>query len=129
MFLAEQTKREEHLKQRRLTKEKAKKPTKEAGIQCDRQETADSKLASEIGVQTDFSAVVMEDLREQVRQLTKIVADLTALKARDDRKHTSTPLLGEGILSDSLSDVVPFDSSDIRAVLETPPPPEPVNPA
>lgn len=62
MFLAEQTKREEHLKQRRLTKEKAKKPTKEAGIQCDRQETADSKLASEIGVQTDFSAVVMEDL-------------------------------------------------------------------
>ena len=129
MFLTEQTKREENLKQRRLSKEKAKKPTKEAAIQCDRQETADSKLASEIGVQTDFSAVVMEDLREQVRQLTKIVADFTALKARDDRKHTSTPLLGEGILSDSLSDVVPFDSSDIRAVLETPPPPEPVNPA
>ena len=129
MFFAEQTKREENLKQRRLSKEKTKKPTKEAAIQCDRQETADSKLALEIGVQTDFSAVVMEDLREQVRQLTKIVADLTALKARDDRKHTSTPLLGEGILSDSLSNVVPFDSSDIRAVLETPPPPEPVNPA
>ena len=129
MFLAEQTKREEHLKQRCLSKEKAKKPTKEAAIQCDRQGTADSKLASEIGVQTDYSAVVMEDLREQVRQLRKIVADLTALKARDDRKHTSTLLLGEGILSDSLSDVVPFDNTDIQAALETPPPPEPVNPA
>ena len=127
MFLAEQTKREEHLKQHRLSKEKAKKPAKEAAIQCDRQETTASKVTSEIGVQTDFSAVVMEDPREQVRQLTKIVADLTSLKARDERKRTSTPLIGEGILSDSLSDVVPFDSADIRAVLETPPPLEPVN--
>ena len=128
MFLAEQTKRKEHLKQHRLSKEKTKKPTKEAAIQCDREETTASKVTSEIGVQTDFSAVVMEDLREQVRQLMKIVADLTSLKARDKRKRTSTPLIGEGILSDSLSDVVRFDSADIRAVLETPPPLEPVNP-
>jgi len=79
-------------------------------------------------VQTDLTADVMEDLREQVRQLTKIVADLTALKARDERKETSTPLLREGILSDSLSDIVPFDCADLPAVLDTPPPPEPANP-
>ena len=103
--------------------------TKEAAIQCDRQETAHPKLTLEIGVQMDsVLADVMEDLREQVIQLTKIVADLTSLKVREDRKDTSIPLLGEGILSDSLSDIVPFDSADIPAALETPPPPEPVNP-
>ena len=127
--MAEQTEIEERLKQQRLSKEKPRKSTKESAIQCDRQETAHPKLTSEIGVQTDsVPADVMEDLREQVIQLTKIVADLTALKVRDDRKDTSIPLLGEGILSDSLSEVVPFDSADIPAALETPPPPEPVNP-
>lgn len=126
--MAEQTEREERLKQQRLSKEKAKKSSKEAAIQCDRQETADSKLTLEVGVQTDLTADVMEDLREQVRQLTKIVADLTALKAGDERKETSTPLLVEGILSESLSDVVPFDSAATPPVLDTPPPPEPVMP-
>ncbi len=40
----------------------------------------------------DFPADAMEDLREQVRQLTKAVADLTVLLAVEERKDPSPPL-------------------------------------
>ena len=71
----EQNEREAYLKQQHLGNSKQKK--KKLAIQCDRQENADSKLTSQIAVQTDFPDDAMEDLREQVRKLTKIVADLT----------------------------------------------------
>lgn len=109
------------MKQQRLSKAKPKKSTKEAATQCDRQATADSKHTSDVAVQTDFPADVMEDLREQVRQLTKVVADLTALRAVDERKDPSPPLFSEDTLSESLSDILPFESMD--TVAETPSPP------
>ena len=126
--MAEQNEREAYLKKQRINKAKPKQTTREAAIQCERQETTDSKHTSDVAVQTDPSTDIMEDLREQVRNLTKIVADLAAVKAKDGRKDPSPPLFNEDAFSDSLSDVLPFDSTDM-VISETPPPPRPVNPA
>ena len=113
------------MKQQRLSKATPKKSTKEAAVQCARQE--DCKRTSDVAVQTDFPADVMEDLREQVKKLTQVVQDLTALKALDERKDPSPPLFSEDTFSDSLSDVLPFESMDV-VVSETPTPPRTVNP-
>ena len=68
---------------------------------------------------------VMDDLKEQIRQLTKIVADLTSLKNRHLSEVRTHQLNDEDILSDSLSDVLPFDAglSSNQPVPETPPEP------
>ena len=49
--------------------------TREVAVQC-----ANSRQTSEAAVQTDIPDI-MEDLKEQVKSLTKIVAELTELKA------------------------------------------------
>ena len=66
---------------------------------------------------------VMDDLKEQIRQLTKIMADLTALKNRHQGDVPNNQLNDEDILMDSLSDVLPFDAelSSNQPVPETPP--------
>ena len=78
-------------------------------------------------MQIDFPADIMEDLREQVKKLTRVVKDLTALKALDERKDPSRPLFREDTFLDSLSDVLPFESMDV-VVSETPTLPRTVNP-
>ena len=72
--------------------------------------------------QTEFPDV-MDDLKEQIRQLTKIMADLTALKNRHQGDVPNNQLNDEDILMDSLSDVLPFDAelSSNQPVPEPPP--------
>ena len=56
-------------------------------------------------MQTDHRNDFTEDLKEQVRKLTQIVADLTALKAREEIKEPTLPSLSEDTsLSVPLSD-------------------------
>ena len=110
------------MKQQRLTKEKQKISTREAAIQCNKRRTVD------VAVQTDYQSDVTKDLKEQVRKLTQIVADLTALKAREEIKEPTLPSLSEDTsLSVALSDILPFQSPDM-IVTETTPPPGPVDP-
>jgi len=68
---------------------------------------------------------IMDDLKEQIRQLTSIVADLTALKNKHQSEVGNNQLNNEDILSDLLSDVLPFDVelSSNQPVPETPPEP------
>ena len=73
-FLAGQAEKEAHLKQQRVVKTKQ---THDVAVQC-----ACSRETSDVAVQTDLPDV-MEDLKEQVRSLSKIVADLTELKAQE----------------------------------------------
>lgn len=119
-FIRERDEKQARLKQQRINSEKAK-TTKTASIQCDRQ---DVLKRSEVAVQTEFPDV-MDDLKEQIRQLTKIVADLTALKNKHQSEVGNNQFNDEDILSDSLSDVLPFDAelSSNQPVPETPPEP------
>lgn len=120
--MKEQNEKEARLKQQRLNKEKSKISTREAAIQCNRRETV------EVAVQTDHRNDFTEDLKEQVRKLTQIVADLTALKAREEIKEPTLPSLSEDTsLSVPLSDVLPFASPDM-IVTETTSPPGPMDP-
>ena len=76
-FMREQDEKQAQLRQQRINSEKAR-TTKRASIQCDRWDVLEK---SNVAVQTEFPDL-MDDLKEQIRQLTKIVADLTALKNR-----------------------------------------------
>ena len=120
-FIREQDEKQARLKQQRVNSEKAK-TTKTASTQCDRRDVLEK---SDVAVQTEFPDV-MDDLKEQIRQLSKIVADLTALKnSHGEVPNTRLPVDDEDILSDSLSDVLPFDAelSTNQPVPETPPEP------
>ena len=59
---------------------------------------------------------VMEDLKEQVKNLTQIVAELTALKSpkQPESRTIDRPLLAELLYDDPLSDIAEFcpDSSE-----------------
>ena len=86
-----------------------------------------------MAVQTEFPDV-MDNLKDQIMQLTKIVADLTAPRNNQSKRH-NRHFSDEEILSmsDSLSDVVPFDPdaevSSNQPVPETPPEgPQSLNP-
>lgn len=119
-FIRERDEKQAQLKQQRINSGKAK-TTKTVSIQCDRRNVLER---SEVAVQTEFPDV-MDDLKEQIRQLTKIVADLTALKNKHQSKVGNNQFNDEDILSDSLSDVLPFDAelSSNQPVPETPPEP------
>ena len=77
-LISEQEAKQAHLKQQRTLKT----VQRDASIQCDRTKAATPSLrqTSDVAVQTDFIDV-MEDLKEQVKNLTQIVAELTALKS------------------------------------------------
>lgn len=111
-FMREQDEKQAQLKQQRIDSEKAK-TTKMPSIQCDRRDVA---------VQTKFPDV-MDDLKEQIRQLTKIMANLTALKNRHQGEVPNNQLNHKDILMDSLSGVLPFDTklSSNQPVPEMPP--------
>ena len=104
-FIRERDEKQARLKQERINREKAK-TSKTASIQCDRRDALEK---SDVAVQTEFPDV-MDDLKEQIRQLTKIVADLTSLKNRHQREVRTNQLHDEDILSDSLSDILPFNA-------------------
>ena len=91
------------------------RPTADASTQCDEENAATLPQKSDMAVQTDF-VDVMHDLKEQIRHLSQIVAELTALKPKrqeniNEGSHGS--LLTE-LLSDSLSDIntICSDSSE-----------------
>ena len=71
-FLVEQAEKQARLKQKRVGQAMH---TREVAVQC-----GNSRQTSEAAVQTDIPDI-MEDLKEQVKSLTKIVAELTELKA------------------------------------------------
>ena len=90
-------------------------PTADASTQCDDENAATRSRTSDVGVQTDFFDV-MPDLKEQIRHLSQIVAELTALKSKpqenvNEGSHGS--LLSE-LLSGSFSDITTIcpDSSE-----------------
>ena len=110
-FLAEQQERQVNLKQQRENKkvhDLPKAKTRDASVQFApvRRQSADAV------VQTDFRGDVVQELKEQVLNLTKIVSELTAYKAQtqtvqvseDAQKPPQGSLLTE-LLSDSMSDL------------------------
>ena len=113
MLISEQEAKQARLKQQRTPKT----IQRDASIQCDRTEAATPRLrqTSDVAVQTDFMDV-MQDLKEQVKNLTKIVAELTALKAhkQPEPRTIDRPLLAELLSDDPLSDIAEFcpDSSE-----------------
>ena len=117
-FIRERDEKQACLKQQRTNSEKAK-ATKTASIQCDIREIPEK---SDVAVQTKFPDV-MDDLKEQIRQLTGIVADLTSVENRHQSEVHNDQLNDQDILSDSPSDVLPFDAelSRNQPVPETPP--------
>ena len=101
-FLAEQAQKQARLKLQRVEKNRH---TEDIAIQCER-----SPQTGEVAVQTDIPDI-MEELRDQVKSLTKIVAELTEMKTRE--KVTSIPLLSD-------SDLMFINKHD-DVVEETPP--------
>ncbi|KAK2550665.1 hypothetical protein P5673_028528 [Acropora cervicornis] len=102
MFLAEQAQKQARLKLQRVEKNRQ---TEDIAIQCER-----SPQTVEVAVQTDIPDI-MEELRDQVKSLTKIVAELTEMKARE--KVTSLLLLSDSDLT--------FVNEHDDVVEETPP--------
>ena len=127
-FRAEQAARHSQFRQRRAP---PKAQTRDANVQCDEKNaftprpTADASTqcnnenpatqTSDMSVQTDF-VDVMHDLKEQVRHLSQIVAELTALKPKpqDDVNEGAHSSLLTELLSDSLTDITTIcpDSSE-----------------
>lgn len=102
-FLAEQAQKQARVMQHWVEKIRQ---TKDVAIQCTR-----SPRTVEVAVQTDIPDI-MEDLREQVKSLKKIVAELTEMKARE--KIPSLPVLSD-------SDLTFINQDDDNFVEETPP--------
>lgn len=102
-FLAEQAQKQARLKLQRVEKNRQ---TKDIAIQHTR-----SPRTVEVAVQTDIPDI-MEDLQDQVKSLTKIVAELTEMKARE--KIPSLPVLSD-------SDLTFINQDDVDVVEETPP--------
>ena len=103
-FLAEQAQKQARLMQHRVEKNRQ---TKDVAIQYTR-----SPRTVEVAVQTNIPDI-MEDLREQVKSLTKIVAELTEMKARE-KIPCSLPVLRD-------SDLMFINQDDDNFVEETPP--------
>ena len=118
MLISEQEAKQAHLKQQRTPKT----IQRNASIQCERTEAATPHLrqTSDVAVQTDFMDV-MEDLKEQVKNLTQIVAEMTALKShkQPEPRTIDRPLLAELLSDDPLSDIAEFcpDSSENCSVV------------
>ena len=102
-FLAEQAQKQARLKLQRAEKNRQ---TEDIAIQCTR-----SPQTVEVAVQTDIPDI-MEELRDQVKSLTKIVAELTEMKARE--KVTCLPVFSD-------SDLTFINQDEDNVVEETPP--------
>ena len=102
-FLTEQAQKQAHLKLQHVEK---KRQTTDIAIQPPR-----SPRTVEVAVQTNIPDV-MEELRDQVKSLSKIVAELTKMKARE--KVPSLPVLSD-------SDLTFINQDDDNVVVVTPP--------
>ena len=109
---------EQETKQARLKQQRTPKIIHgDASIQCARTEAATPHLrqTSDVAVQTNFMDV-MADLKEQVKNLMQIVAELTALKSHkhQEPRTIDRPLLAELLSDNTMSDIAEFcpDSSE-----------------
>lgn len=116
-LIAEQEAKQARIKQQRTPKSNSK----DASIQCDQKEAVAPSETSDVAVQTDF-VDVMGDLKEQVKNLTQIVAELTALRSQKHRETTTIhqPLLTELLSDDTLCDLGEFcpDSSENSSIAD-----------
>ena len=123
-FRAEQTARHSQFKQNRARSKAqtrdagiqcneknpvAASPTADASTQCDDENAATRSRTSDVGVQTDFFDV-MPDLKEQIRHLSQIVAELTALKSKPQEN------VNEGSRGSLLSELLSGSFSDITTI-------------
>ena len=110
-FLTKQEERQVRLKQQRENKkvhDPPKAKTRDASIQF----APVLRQSADAAVQTDFSGDIVQELKEQVLNLTKIMQELTTYKAQtqtvqvseDAQKQPRVSLLTE-LLSDSMSDL------------------------
>jgi len=112
-LIAEQETKQARLKQQRTPKISHR----DASIQCARTEATTPRLrqTSDVAVQTEF-VDVMADLKEQVKNLTEIVAELTALKSHkhQEPRTIDRPLLAELLSDNTMSDIAEYcpDSSE-----------------
>ena len=102
-FLAEQAEKQAKLKQQRA---RPTIQTREVGVQCE----INVKQTSDAAVQTDLTDV-MEDLKQQVKNFTKIVAQLTEMKAtwssNSDPLDNFTMICQDANFSDIISETPP----------------------
>lgn len=112
---------EQQAKQARIKQQLQRTPkinSRDASIQCNLNDAVTRSQTSDAAVQTDLVPDVMEDLKEQVKNLTQIVAELTALKSQEHRETTYAtvhqPLLAELLSDDTMCDLAEFcpDSSE-----------------
>ena len=96
-FLAEQAEKEACLKQQQFVKNSQ---ITDVAVPC-----PCSQQTSDVAVQTDLPDV-MEDLKEQVRSLTKIVAELTELNAKE---RSPIPLC-DLVLSPDDNRIIPLET-------------------
>ena len=111
VFLAEQEERQVRLKQQRENKKVLDPPkakTRDASIQC----APVQRHSVDAVVQTDFSGDVVQELKEQVLNVTKLVSELMTYKVQtqtvqvsQDALKTPRGLLLTELLSDSMSDL------------------------
>ena len=91
------------------------RPTADASTQSNVENAVTRSRTSDMGIQTDF-VDVMPDLKEQIRHLSQIVAELTALKPKpqENVNEGSCGSLLTELLSDSLTDITAIcpDSSE-----------------
>lgn len=110
-FLTEQEERQVRLKQQQENKkvhEPPKAKTRDASVQF----APVPRQSTDAAVQTEFSGDVVQELKEQVLNLTKIVSELTTYKAQtqtvqvsEDAQKTPRGSLLTELLSDSMSDL------------------------
>ena len=93
VLIAEQTQKQARLKELRVGQTILE--TRDVSVQLEPKKTVDA------AVQTDFPDI-MEDLKKQVSSLSKIVAELTQLKAKETATPTLPPFCDTEALADSL---------------------------
>ena len=104
-FLAEQQERQTRLYKQQWEPKKDQNPskakTRDASIQC-----APVQLQSaDAAIQMDFSGDIVQELKEQVLNLTKIVSELMAYKSQENTRKIPPGSFLTELLTDSLDDL------------------------
>ena len=104
-FLAEQQEQQTRLYKQQWEPKKDQNPskakTRDASIQC-----APVQLQSaDAAIQMDFSGDIVQELKEQVLNLTKIVSELMAYKSQENTRKIPPGSFLTELLTDSLDDL------------------------
>ena len=104
-FLAEEQERQTRLYKQQREPKKDQNPSKakmrDASIQC-----APVQLQSAVAaIQMDFSGDIVQELKEQVLNLTKIVSELMAYKSQENTRKIPPGSFLTELLTDSLDDL------------------------